>query len=389
MKLSIKSKPEDFIVEELVSLPFEAKGGFAAYLLKKRNRNTVELLSGLSRKLNIPFKSFSYGGRKDRHALTSQYIAIKSRKISELKEDDYSLRFCGFMRRAMGPDFIKGNRFEITIRRLTQKDVNEASKEIAIVGQTGYCNYFDDQRFGSFDALQGFFAEKVLKAQFNGALKIYLTSINAQERSEEKERKRYFYKNWKDWNACKKIAATAFEKKAFSHLADNPDGFLPLLKQIPREELANYFSAYQSFIWNEVLRRIIINKAEAHTKLYPGAAGDYLFYPGLEEAGLGYLENLLIPTLPVRVKIEDGLCAEIYSQVLEANGIKTPMFNKLKLRQAFFKSTLRKAVVKPQGLSFQASEDELNTGKKKLVLNFTLARGSYGTMLVKRLFSKD
>jgi tRNA pseudouridine13 synthase len=64
------------------------------------------------------------------------------------------------------------------------------------------------------------------------------------------------------------------------------------------------------------------------------------------------------------------------------------MFNKIKLRQAFFKSFARAALVKPKDLSFDFRDDEVYPGSKKLKLRFCLPRGSFATMLVKRIFSR-
>lgn len=79
--------------------------------------------------------------------------------------------------------------------------------------------------------------------------------------------------------------------------------------------------------------------------------------------------------------------AGIYAEVFRENALKRPMFNLKQIRQAFFKSVKRKALVVPENLQFSAAEDEIYNGKKKLILNFILPRGSYGTMFVKRLFS--
>jgi tRNA pseudouridine13 synthase len=160
MRLKIKVKPEDFMVEEIAFLPLVNEGDYGAYLLKKNGWNTIDLLLELARRLNIPFTRFSYGGRKDRYALTSQYNSIKSPGFFDLREKNYSLTRVGVMERPMGPDLIRRNRFEITVRKLNREDVDKISSLVQDAGSTGYPNYFDDQRFGSFDSRQGFFAEK-------------------------------------------------------------------------------------------------------------------------------------------------------------------------------------------------------------------------------------
>jgi len=389
MGIKIKSLPEDFVVEEIADLPLLEKGEFGVYLLRKKHWNTVGLLLELSNNLKIPLGDFSYGGKKDRHAMTSQYITVKGRKIEEVKQEDYSLVFCGFMDRPMGPDLITANRFRVAVRNLSVEEAQKAGQEAEAIKSPGFANYFDDQRFGSYDVLQGFLAEKLLKGHDNGALKIYLTSFSAQDRKEDKQRKEYFSQHWKDWAACRQMAVTEFEKKSFNHLVRDPNGFLLLLKQIPRERLSIYFSAYQAFIWNDCLRRIISRTAGDALKVYSGVAGEYLFYSRINQENLDYLLKLEIPTLAANLKIPDTLCAAIYALLLEENGLKNPMFNKLKVRQAFFKSSLRCVTVKPGDFSWGISDDQLNSGKKNLSLQFMLPRGSYGTMLVKRIFSKN
>src|SRR3989304_16187 len=121
--IKIKVKPEDFIVEERADISVAQTGDFCVYLLKKRGWNTVDVLKNLSRKINLPSSDFSYGGKKDKYALTSQFITIvrqggnekatrnppfrkggqgglgESNKfaLKEINEKNYSLRFMGLM----------------------------------------------------------------------------------------------------------------------------------------------------------------------------------------------------------------------------------------------------------------------------------------------------
>ncbi|MCR4321318.1 MAG: tRNA pseudouridine(13) synthase TruD [Candidatus Brocadiaceae bacterium] len=74
--IKVKVKPEDFIVEEIADVPMSRTGDFCVYRLQKRGWNTVDVLKNLSRKLHLPSSVFSYGGKKDKYALTSQYITI-------------------------------------------------------------------------------------------------------------------------------------------------------------------------------------------------------------------------------------------------------------------------------------------------------------------------
>ncbi len=148
-----------------------------------------------------------------------------------------------------------------------------------------------------------------------------------------------------------------------------------------------FFSAYQSYLWNEILRRVINSIGNDSPSAYKGIAGDYLFYSRLDDKDYEYLSKLHIPTPASSVKMPDTLIKTLYSEVLLDTNLKASLFNIRKIRQAFFKGADRKAIIIPEDLSFDYSEDEIYRGKKKLTLKFFLPRGSYGTMLVKRLFN--
>lgn len=457
--IKVKAKPEDFVVEEIADLPFRKDGNFCVYLLKKRGWNTVDILKMLSRKANIPYSHFSYGGKKDKYALTSQYITIARKsenhtfrpfprplerenkedgnnannrttnarlltqdnratpdEISrhkppvlpqQVEEENYSLGFVGYMDRPMGPDLITGNRFHIVVRHLTESELRSALREMDSVKQDGYPNYFDDQRFGSFDARQGFVAEKILRKHYNGALKIYFSRIHPEDSKEERDHRKFLGENWGDWPTCLKGTRSRFEQESFRYLEKNPKGFIPILQRISHEEMVLFFSAYQSHLWNEVLRKIIRSvsndnfmSGNSHTKgchgqtclpgtnlkISKGIAGDYLFYASLNQEKKAYLSNLIIPMPASNIKMPDALTEKQYSEVLQENNLKSPLFNIRKLRQAFFKGIERRAIITPEDLCVDAAEDEVYQGKRKLILKFFLPRGCYGTMFIKRLF---
>jgi tRNA pseudouridine13 synthase len=287
----------------------------------------------------------------------------------------------------MGPDLISGNRFEIAIRGLSDNEVAVSRKEIELVKAEGFANYFDDQRFGSFDEKQGFIAEKIIKKQYNGALKIYLTHVSSEDKKEDKERKNFFFEYWGNWDECYKKAKTTLEKSAFIFLKKNPKGFLPLLQRIPRQDLSLFFSCFQGFLWNELLRRIVKEKCTGNLKTYKGKAGDYIFCT-LPLSQDPYLRNLSLPAASAKTKMPDAFTQTAYDLILKENNLKPAMFNLRKVRQAFFKAHLRPATIIPERLSFEFLDDEVYRGSKKLMLKFILPRASYATMLIKRIFSE-
>ena len=387
MKFKIKTQPADFKVVEVSSLPITKNGLYSVYLLEKTGWNTTDALFEIASQKRIAFKNFSYGGKKDRHAVTSQFVTFKGRRIDDVIEKNYSLRFQGFAVRAMGPQFITANRFEITVRKLTAAAAEAAEEKRREVVRFGFVNYFDDQRFGSYDALQGFIVEKMLKDHLNGALKTYMTAIHPEDKGPEKERKKYLYDHWKDWPACLAKARTTFERDVFEHLVSHPKDFAFLIRQIPAERMAMAISAYQSFLWNEIVRRFLQVKMNAKWLTFPGRVGDYFFYPVLSSDLLRVLKDLVIPLPAGDAKMPDPSLREIYDQVLADHGLAPTMFNKLISQEFHFKPTPRPIIAFPRRLVTETLNDDIYGSAKKLILHFELPRGSYATIFVKRLFS--
>ena len=83
---------------------------------------------------------------------------------------------------------------------------------------------------------------------------------------------------------------------------------------------------------------------------------------------------------------EDLEVRTILDSVLSDEGIALSDLRVRNMHRIHVGGVPRAAVVIPEDLSVGAPEtDELSTGKHKLVLRFFLARGSYATILLKRL----
>jgi len=70
--MKIKSRPLDFVVEELLDLPeFSDKGNHFIYKLEKSGLSTLEVVNHLVRRFRIHDKKINFAGMKDKHAYLS------------------------------------------------------------------------------------------------------------------------------------------------------------------------------------------------------------------------------------------------------------------------------------------------------------------------------
>ncbi|MBW8884797.1 MAG: tRNA pseudouridine(13) synthase TruD, partial [Planctomycetia bacterium] len=112
---------------------------------------------------------------------------------------------------------------------------------------------------------------------------------------------------------------------------------------------------------------------------------DVAFFLTLDASHRDRLQNTRLPLPSARLHIEDNWLKPIYDRVLAAEGLALREVRVKYPRDSFFSKGLRPATVQPAGLRHVGTPDELYPGHKKLTLQFMLPRGSYATILVKRI----
>src|SRR3954471_3191068 len=101
--MKLKRLPEDFQVEELPLVAGGDRGRFAFYRLTKRGMGTLEAVEAICRRWNLAGRRVSYGGLKDRHAVTVQYLTIIDGPDRALHETSFDLEPLGRLGHPYGP----------------------------------------------------------------------------------------------------------------------------------------------------------------------------------------------------------------------------------------------------------------------------------------------
>lgn len=386
--MKIKVTPEDFIVRELINLKLKADGPYRIYLLEKRHWNTIDALLAIARQNRMPMAKIGYGGRKDRHAVTYQYISVPKKYDLSFNMSNVKLTFMGFADDFVSAAVLKGNQFEITARKIPLHQKESILQRIHDISRYGYPNYFDDQRFGSIMKSDEILAERVLRKHYKGALKLYFTTIGPGDKKAEKQRKRKIEELWGDWHAIAPLCKTKAERDIIKILleGDSKSQLVKAINVIPKEELSMHFSAYQSFLWNLSLEQVLLKHIKKPFKI-KGKIMDYIFYRALDEGAFKRLKNTQIPTAAYKIP-GNAEISKIVRDILSERGLKPSDFNLTKIRKSFFKSFFRPAIVFPvwdHTVPVLFKEDDIYPGFLKLQLKFNLPSGSFATMLIKGL----
>ena len=167
--------------------------------------------------------------------------------------------------------------------------------------------------------------------------------------------------------------------------------WLEAYKKIPSNLREIMVSAYQSYLWNECIKQILmktVNKKSLYSIGYN--IGTLLFYKNLSEEEI---KKIPLNFKTISEEIKPGNAEkEIIDKVLSREGVSIQDFGIKKDTGNFFKVHERKVLLKPENFGISEPQiDEINDiGRKntfKIRLSFSLPKGSYATIITKRIFN--
>ncbi len=339
---TIKQQSADFIVKEISTIIPQEQGRYGYFLLKKEQRNTLDVVKEISRRLHIGEKQIGFAGSKDKHGITEQVISITGasrEKILGLKLDNAYLTFLGSGNTPLCLGDLSGNSFEIVVRNLAPELKRE---EITISNYLE--NYFDEQRFSSHNVVVG---KALLIKDFAEAVK--------HIRKDECER----------------------------HLQEHPCDYVGALRLLPIRLLRMYINAFQSSLWNRTLAEYL-KRHNPTGRVVAFSQGDLFFVKQPEQ-----WKNFKIPLVGFgEIIADDQEIVEIIERLLREEGITRTNFIIKQIPEITIEGELRSAVVNVNEIVVgEVEDDELNSEMKKVGVTFRLPKGSYATMVIKRIFS--
>jgi tRNA pseudouridine13 synthase len=384
--MKLKQRREDFCVEELTHIAPGTEGPFAFYQLEKRGWSTPDALASIRRRWQLQPQRLSYGGLKDRHAWTTQYLTIHHGPRRGLKHQQITLHYVGQVRKPYTSQDITANRFRITLRDLAPVEQAGMEARVGQVGAEGVPNYFDDQRFGSV-AGEGeeFIGRLLVRGRFEEALKLALTGRYEHDRAAQKQEKRILTTHWGNWGVCKDKLPRGHARSLVDYLRVHPGDFRGAVARLRPELRGLYLSAYQSHLWNRMLAHWLQHHLRPdQLRAVALRLGDVPFHTGLEADQQAALAHLRLPLPSARLKMnESDALYPLVGEVLIGEGLELRDLQVRGVREMFFSRGERAALCLPTGLAVQFADDELHPRRLKANVAFELPRGSYATLVVK------
>jgi tRNA pseudouridine13 synthase len=385
--MKLKQRPEDFEVTESWRFDDDPRGGHFVYLMDKQKLSTFEAVDRLCARFKIPRAAVSYCGLKDKQGRTTQLVAIKGREI-ELQEPDLRLKLLGRSRAPLSAENTTSNRFAVTVRDLTEDDVARLPASVAEVRRIGVVNYFDSQRFGSLKHGQGFIVKDLMRGDFEIALRNVLARPSELDRSDDARVKGFWKEHWGAWDRRNPFPGAERYEAVVKWLRAHPDDFRgALLRTEPRWRALQVF-AYQSWLWNEGVKqylRDVVGIARLAAIRYQ--AGSLLFPRELDQGQARTLRDRVFPLLAPATRFEDPAVEKAALSVLRREEMSLADLAVPGTPEIHFEPEDRPLLVQPGRLALgEAKPDEMNRGRLRVNVAFTLPPGAYATLVVKRLF---
>jgi tRNA pseudouridine13 synthase len=384
--MKLKQRPEDFQVTESWRFDEDPRGAHFVYLMDKQKLSTFEAVDRICARFKVPRAAVSFCGLKDKQGRTTQLIALRGRQL-ELQDPDLRLKPLGRTGAPLSAANTTSNRFAVTVRDLGEDDVARLPASIAEVRRLGVVNYFDSQRFGSLKHGQGFIVKDLMRGDFEAALRNVLARPSELDRSDDARVKGFWKEHWGEWDQRNPFPGAERYQAVVRWLKSHPtDHRGAILRTEPRWRALQVF-AYQSWLWNEAVKgylREVVGIQRLVSLKYQ--AGTLLFPRELDSDLARLLDAKSFPLLAPATRFDDPAVERAALSVLGREDMGLADLAVPGTPEIHFEPEDRPLVVHPGRLAVgEARPDELNRGRLRVNVAFTLPPGAYATLVVKRL----
>ena len=388
--MKIKQRPEDFVVREGYRFAEDPEGPVWVYRMDKQKVSTLLALERLSKEFGVKRKNLSVCGLKDKQGRTEQLVGVFGGSLGEtevVQSGDLRLKLLGRTAQPLSSANITANRFEVTVRDLSSEEAARVPESTAEVQRAGVVNYFDSQRFGFLKHGQGFIAKHLLRGDFEGALKAFLATPSELDKSDDAKVKAFWRDHWGEWVLHAPQEAGKRYAPVLRRLRESPKDFKGAFMHIDRRLRAMVLFELQSYVWNEGAKRYLqmrVPAAELIGLRYQ--AGSLVLPRALPRELRDELWQTTFPLLAPDSTFEDERIREAAMGALHAERLDLAHLRVPETPQLFFRHEERPLFVVPGKLRVhEARPDELNRGRFKVNLSFTLPPGAYATLVVRRV----
>ena len=367
----IKLQNEDFKVREIISNKtsdsINSKDGFAVYLLRKNGIDTTHALGDIKKRTGLEIKSL---GLKDSSAVTEQYVfsTHKTKSPEKIEGKKYNLKRIGFVKKPLSKRDMIGNHFTIRIDNAS-RNINEFSEFEQIL------NFFGYQRFGSKRPITHIVGKKIVQKDFKGAVDVLLSSNSEYDTNQNNEIRNIISQSRNYSEIIDKIPKSMDIELTVMCEMEKSNDPVKAIRAIPLQMRRFYVQAYQSFLFNKTI-------SEAFN------FGENLFEPQPDDVCFDKNSNIGKFQNEESQKLAIPLVGHSYYKKTRFDyHIQKILFDECVLAKDFLIKELQEVSI--EGGFRNALISCTNYSLNDDVVNFTLSRGSFATIILREIMKPD
>ena len=384
----IKTRPEDFLVEELPLYEASGSGDHTYALIEKKGLGTREALDRIARALNISRRDIGLAGLKDAQAVARQWISVEHippERFEQLSIPGVRILQTSRHTNKLKPGHLRGNRFVIRLRRLAlplPQAAQIAEGVLSILTRRGVPNYFGPQRFGNHQD-NHLLGKAVVRNDAAVFADLFLGHPREDLDSPAVFEARRLYDEGRYEEAAKAWPGQFFDqRRALRALAGGKGNKKKVFYTVDKHLKGLFVSAYQSDLFNRVLaarmpdidRLLLGDMAYKHDN----GACFRVEQPEIEQPRCDRFE--ISPTGPLlggRTTKLTGPAGEIENPILDGENLNEADFRQM--RHLGARGGRRPLRFQPRNASLTFGTDDLGP---YLEFRFELDAGCYATSVI-------
>lgn len=398
----IRTKNEDFYVEEIPESNPSGEGPNTWLWIEKNSRTTLDVLLDIARELKINRKQMGFAGMKDKKAVTRQWICISNKTPEELQglgEKLYNVKIIDIIpnQKKLRMGQLVGNKFRLMVRDVEDPGVaaQEAQEILNQLKERGVPNYYGYQRFGKDRPNTHLVGKALIMGGVKEAVDRYIGHPYETEPKHIQEARRFYDEGELEESLESMPSGMRYEKMMLRALIREmkkrgeltEKSYILALRSIPKPLSRMFVHAYQSYLFN----RAVSERTKLGIDQY--VKGDilidneeHLIHEFREEEIDNEIKNFQAhPSSPLygsKVPLAGGKLGEMEQKILDDEELKLEDF-KVPQMPKLGSHGIRRA------MRFKIWDVSAEVTDEGVLVSFSIPKGCYATAVLREVMKVD
>ncbi|MGF7117525.1 tRNA pseudouridine(13) synthase TruD [Methanobacterium oryzae] len=402
----IRTKYEDFYVEEIPESEPSGEGPNTWFFIEKLGRETLDVVLDVARELHVDRKRMGFAGMKDKRAVTRQWLCVANADVEQIKELEdklYKVKILKIMQneKKLRIGQLIGNKFRLLIRNTEnpEKDVETAREVLAELEDIGVPNYFGWQRFGNKRPNTHVVGKLMLENNLKNVVDAYIGNPYPEEPEHIKE-VRQMYDDGKLQEAFEsmprgmryekmmlKTLLKEMKKKKVDDIADlDENSYKWAIESLPKPLKRMFVHAYQSYLFNKAVSertKLGIDKyVEGDIIIDNEEHLVHEFGDDIDERIKNFEVHPTAPLFGSKVPLAGGKLGEMEQKILDDERVTLENFKVPKMPK-LGSHGLRRA------MRFKIWDVSAEVTDEGVLVEFSIPKGCYATAVLREIMKNE